>query len=312
MTNKQSNHKSLGLTHHHYKQLTQNPLAEIQYYFNTYNELSDPLLLNPINGQKVNVAKLLHPMRRVSFLTIGFSLLLISLLMDWFILQNLSTTSPFFSVITIIFAVSGSVILVPALIVYFLDQLKHSHAKEEARIFLNSLKKAYRPNLSHVTDELVIALLENDSPLRATLLQFFKNLKKDTSGEEILLLLNAIFTNMDANLSELVLDEMELETARKNLNEVLEEGLGYSETSFIEDPKFIQLIAYSIVIKLLTDQNYEGNFTSYFFDLNPRTLKEAYENFCHKFLNYCRSEYGEEQYMDEIEGRIMHHIIDFL
>ncbi len=304
---------NLELTSYQYKQhLDNSPLVEIKYFFESYNELSEPTIINPINGKEVNVAKLLRPMRKPLFMGIGAILLFASLLVSFHIL-NYGSGSILLTAITWGLSFIGAIMLLPGLVFYFIHQVKHSHAKNQARFVAQGLKKAYHPDLTKVTDELLNALFADDSLLTVEVFMLLQNLEKNILSEDLVKVLNYIFNDESSELIGLVVDEAAFAQTKINFTKILDGGLGMSHNdSFIEDPKIIQLIAYSITIKLLTNPNASGNFVTNFPELDAEKLTRAYEEFREKFLHYCKKEYDLETYVDEVEGRIISCVVDLI
>ncbi len=304
---------NLKLTSCQYKQhLHTNPLVEIKYYFESYNELSEPIATNPISGKKINLAKLLNPMCKPLIMASGTVFLLTSLVISFYIL-NSGSGSIFLSILTWGSALAGAAMLLPALVFHFIHQIKHARAKDHGRFVAQGVKKTYRPDLTKVTDELLMALFADDSPLTVEVFMLLQNLEKNILSEEIIGVLNYIFNDESSELLHLTIKEAAFAQSKINFVKILDEGLGISDNgSFIEDPKIIQLITYSIVIKLLTNPHASGNLTANFPKLDNTKLIHDYETFCEEFLNYCKKEYELEAYVDEVEGRIMSCVVDLI
>ena len=302
----------LNLTQQQYKRHLENSLVEIKYFFEAYNELSDPTAINPATGQPINLAKLTNPLRKPAIISAGSLLLMASFCSSLYILKN-QAGSPALSYLTWSTAIIGTLLLLPTLAFYFMSQVRHDRAKGQARFVADGVKKTYRPDLTKVTDELIMALFHDDSMLTIEIFMLMQNLEKDITSDDIAHLFNYIFNGDDVEVSHLVLDEKALIQSKTNFKKILEDGIGAAnKTSYIEDPKFIQLITYSIAIHLLTNEYASGNLVGTFPALDNEKLKSLYEDFCAHFLNYCKQEYGEELYIDEVETRIMTCIIDLL
>lgn len=302
----------LELTSKKYKQHLVNPLVEIKYFFESYNELGAPTALNPLNGKRVNIIKLLEPMGKIWVVAIGFLLFVASLYGVFHILKS-SETSLIIAIATCLSALASTAILLPALALHFIHKIKHDHAKDQARFVAQGMRKIYRPDLTKVTDELLMVLFADDSPLIVEAFLLLRNLEKDVTNEDIVNILNHIFSGDLSELLHLVIDEDVFIQSQDHFRRILDEGIGISrESTFIEDPKIIQLLIYSIVIKLLTNPNADGNFVEDLRKIDAEKLHHSYEEFCEKFLHYCKNEYDFETYVDEVEGRIMSCVVDLI
>jgi len=305
----------LELTSHKYKQHLANPLVEIKYFFESYNELSaEPLATNPINGKKINFLKLFEPMRKKRFVLIGALLLAISLFTSFHILKT-DGNSVLISVLIWLTAFAGAAMMLPSLLLNFIHKIKHDHARDQARFVAQGVKKTYRPDLTKVTDEILMALFAEDSILTVEVFMLLQNLQKDVTNDDVMMVLNYITGTGDgkAELLHLVIDENAFAQSKVNFEKILDEGLAMSnDDAFIEDPKIIQLIIYSLATRLLTNPYASGNLVSNFTKLEGENLHYAYETYCEKFLNYCKDEYDFEIYVDEVEGRIMSAVVDLI
>lgn len=303
----------LDLTSHKYKQHLANSLVEIKYFFESYNELSrDAVATNPINGKQINFLKMFEPMRKKRWVLIGAALLAISLFASFYILKT-DTNSILISLTIWLCAVAGAGLMLPGLILNFIYKTKHDHARDQARFIAQGVKKTYRPDLTKVTDELLMALFADDSILTMEVFMLLQNLDKEISNEDVIRVLNYMTSDEKTELLHLAIDETAFAQSKATFDKILDEGLGLSnDDSFIEDPKIIQLIIYSLAIRLLTNPYSNGNLVSNFTKLEGENLHLSYEYYCERFLNYCKDEYDFEIYVDELEGRIMSAVIDLI
>ena len=302
----------LELTSKKYKQHLVNPLVEIKYFFESYNELGAPIATNPINGKKVNLIKLLEPMSKIWVVALGILLFVAAIYGGFHILFS-KEESLLLAILTCLAALMSAAILLPALAFHFIHKVKHDHAKDQARSVAQSMRKTYRPNLEKVSDELLMALFADDSPLMVEAFLLLRNLEKDVTNEDIINILNHIFSDNLSELLHLVIDENVFLESQSRFRKLLEEGVGLPHGgAFIEDPKIIQLLIYSIVIKLLTNPIADGNLVDDLRKIDAEKLHHSYEDFCERFLHYCKEEYDFETYVDEVEGRIMSCVVDLI
>lgn len=300
----------LRLTHHEYTK--DKDFEEIEYYLKIYNEFEVPKFTNPVTGKTTDLVKLFRPMLNRKFVIAGAIFLAVGLAIDIYILRNFSKNSELLSYVAFMCVNFGATMILPSVLIKLLSLVRHSRAKNKARELLNSPVKQLLPSLEKITDELIVKLTEAESPIMSNLLNIFISLKKDISTEDMVMILNHIFTKEDVEILNLVENKERFENAKKNFVKILHEGINYGpESGIIEDPKFIQFLSYSYAGGFLRHTLINPNSSYHFANFNFEDFLELYNSYCVKFSNYCRNEYGVAAFEEHVEERIME-LIDHL
>ena len=285
--------KDFKLTDYKYPPRNSKALSEIQSYLKAYDR-GQLRLWNPFNGQSINVVELLNPMVRTKFTIAGAILMISAFVSNMYILNNLTADSAILSYTTFMFANLGAALLLPTFIVVILNRVNHARGKKAAlRGTDYQMPQKELPDLKQISDELILQLSQDYSPMLNGASELFGGLKKNITTEQVVAIFNHIFAEDNFDPTPLIEDMERFENGRNEFTKMLQKGLDYgSDLGVIQDPKFVQFLSLAFVIGFLKREDDRENREYHFPNLHIFELLKVYQDFCAKFLNYCKVEYG--------------------
>jgi len=298
--------KDLKLTDYKYPPRNSKTLSEIQSYLKAYDR-GQLRLWNPFSGHSVNVVELLNPMVRTRFTIAGSILMISAFISNMYILNNLTADSAILSYITFMCANLGAALLLPTFIVVILNRVNHARGKQAALLGTGyEMLQKELPDLKQITDELILQLSQDYSPMLNGAAEIFSGLKKNITTKQLIAILNYIFSEDNFDPTPLIEDMERFENGCNQFTKMLQKGLDYgSDLGVIQDPKFVQFLSFAFVIGFLKREDDRENKEYRFPNLHIFELLKVYQDFCTKFLSYCKIEYGTPLTERHVVKRIM-------
>ncbi|MES2962061.1 MAG: hypothetical protein V4694_06740 [Pseudomonadota bacterium] len=298
--------KDFKLTGYKYPPRNSKTLSEIQSYLKAYDR-GQLRLWNPFSGQSVNVVELLNPMVRPRFTITGAILMISAFISNMYTLNNLTADSALISYITFMCANLGAALLLPTFIVVVLNRVNHARGKKAAlRGTGYEMLQKELPDLKQISDELILQLSQDYSPMLNGAAELFGGLKKNITTEQVIAIFNYIFADDNFDPTSLIEDMERFENGRNEFTKMLQKGLDYgSDLGVIQDPKFVQFLSFAFAIGFLKREDERENKEYRFPNLHIFELLKVYQDFCAKFLAYCKTEYGAPLTEKHVIGRIM-------
>ena len=298
--------KDFKLTGYKYPPHNSKTLIEIQSYLKAYDK-GQLRLWNPFSGQSINVVELLNPMVRPRFTIAGAILMISAFISNMYTLNNLTADSAILSYITFMCANLGAALLLPTFIIVILNRLNHARGKQAAlRGTGHEMLQKQLPNLKQISNELILQLSQDYSPMLNGASELFGGLKKNITTKQVIEIFNYIFAEDNFDPTPLIEDMEGFENGRNEFTKMLQKGLDYgSDLGVIQDPKFVQFLSFAFVIGFLKREDDRENKEYRFPNLHIFELLKVYQDFCTKFLSYCKVEYGAELTEKHVVKRIM-------